>query len=262
MTRSKLTLLYAGWSLIFIVFHNHLTAQFAPRIRTARPSATMGTYTVGKDVLQWQSGMRWQEVHADQVDRYTFQYKTTLRWGFAEHWEMSGVINYQRDRFTSSPDRQIYDGIRALRLGIRRHLFEKEGFLKAAAIQGRLWIPFADGAYRQEKPGGRIMASVSYRLLGRLQLITNGGWRWTGQPASSPISFFSLRFSYPLSKNLSLVADYFSKFEPFEPDYAIGIGYHITPLWKLDIAVGNLGEFRSSDRYLELGWTSRIDWRD
>lgn len=262
MIHSRLPVSHISLGLLFLVFHTNLMAQFAPRIRTARPSTTMGTYTVGKNVLQWQSGMRWQEVHAGQEDRHTFQYKTTLRWGFAPHWEMSGVINYQRDRHTGQPDNSVHDGIRALRLGVRRHLFEKEGFVKAAAIQGRFWVPFAHGAYRQEKPGGRIMASVSYRLLGKLQLITNGGWRWTGKPSSTAISFFSMRFSHPLGQNLSLAVDYFSNFQPFEPDYAIGIGYHITPLWKIDVAIGNLGESRTSDRYLELGWTSRIDWRD
>lgn len=261
MTCFRLTLLYSSLSLLFIAFHLDLAAQFASRIRTARPSVTMGTYTVGKNVLQWQSGVRWEEVHADQLDRNILQYKTTLRWGFAEHWEMSGVINYQRDWHDRASADQVQEGIRTLRLGMRHHLFERKGFVKAAAIQGRFWLPFAQQDYRQDQLGGRIMASVSYRLLGQLQLITNGGWRWPGRSAA-PVSFFSLRFSHPLSHRLSLVVDYFSTFQPFEPDYAIGIGYHITPLWKLDIAVGNLGESGTRDRYLEIGWTSRVDWRN
>jgi len=237
------------------------SAQFAPRIRAARPSVTMGTYTVGKDVLQWQSGMRWQEFYHDQVDQKIFQYQTVLRWGFAEQWEMSSVINYQRDWIKQPPTRLIHNGINTLRLGIRHHLFEKEGFVKAAALQGRFWIPFQQKDFNQDKIGGRIMASVSYRLGKKRQLITNGGWRWAGTTTSKATPFFSLRFSHPLTPDLSLIFDYFSRFDPFEPDYAIGLGYHFSPLWKMDIAFGDLGESQFSNRYIEIGWTTRLDWR-
>ena len=205
--------------------------------------------------------MRWQDLHTDQLDHDIFLYRNTLRWGFLEHWELSGVINYQQDRDASLQHRALQHGIKTVRLGLRHNLFEKAGFLKAAAIQGRLWLPFTQNDYQQKQLGGRVMASVSYRLLGQLQLITNGGWKWTGQVASKAIPFFSLRFSHPLSHQLSLVVDYFSDFHPFELDYAIGIGYFISPAWKLDVAVGSLGESLTNHRYLEIGWATRIDWR-
>ena len=257
----KLLLRYSLFYAVFFLFQASAAAQLAPRIRTARPSVTMGTYTVGKDVLQWQSGMRWREFRHDQIDQKIFQYKTVLRWGFAERWEMSGVINYQRDWTEQTPTRLVHHGINTLRLGMRHHLFEKEGFVKAAAIQGRFWIPFQQKDFNQDKVGGRIMTSVSYRLGRKLQLITNGGWRWTGVAASKAIPFFSLRLSHPLTPDLSLVFDYFSDFNPFEPDYAIGLGYYLTPLWKIDIAIGNLGESQLSNRYVEVGWATRLDWR-
>lgn len=260
MRVSRLVLVYFGIGIVFILNPILLRGQFAQRIRTARPSVTMGTYTVGQDVLQWQTGVSWQDLQADHLDRNTIQYKTVLRWGFLEKWEMSGVINYQRD-WNKAPIHSNHQGIHALRLGIRHHLFEKAGFLKAAAIQGRLWFPFVQEDYQQEQLGGRIMASVSYRLIGQLQLITNGGWKWNGKKPSKALSFFSLRFSHPLGRKFSLVMDYFGGFQPFEPDYAIGIGYFINSSWKLDIAVGSLGESLNHHRYLEVGGATRIDWR-
>lgn len=261
MKLSRLDLIYSGVCIVLALFPLILRAQFAQRIRTARPSVTMGTYTIGKNVLQWQSGLRWQDLQADQLHHNTFQYKNVIRWGFLEQWEMSGVINYQRDWEEATPQASLRQGVRRVRFGLRHHLFEKAGFIKAAAIQGRLWLPVAQKEDQQEQLGGRIMASVSYRLIGQLQLITNGGWRWTGQTPSEAISFFSLRCSHPLSRKLTLVVDYFSGFQAFEPDYAIGIGYFINSSWKLDIAVGSLGESLTNHRYLEVGWATRIDWR-
>ena len=259
MTLSRSIFTHFGGSLVLLLFPLVLAGQFAQRIRTARPSVTMGTYTIGQNVLQWQAGMRWQEVYKDQVDHEILQYRNVIRWGLLEHWEISGVINYQQD--WTGARRSIKEGIHTVRLGIRHHLFEKEGFLKAAAIQGRLWLPFTQNDYGQEQVGGRLMASVSYRLFGKFQLITNGGLRWTGQTSSKAISFFSLRFSHPLDRNLVLVVDYFSDFNTYEPDYAIGIGYFVGPAWKLDIAIGNLGDSLKSHRYLEVGWATRINWR-
>ena len=262
MTLPRPVLAHFRTIVTLLLFPVVLSGQFAQRIRTARPSVTMGTYTIGQDVLQWQTGMRWQEVHKDQSDRNIFQYKTVLRWGFLEHWEMSGVLNYQQDWAETNSSRATNQGISTIRLGIRRHLFEKAGFLKAGAIQGRLWLPFSQRDYRQEKLGGRIMASVSYRLLGKLQLVTNGGVRWSGQASSEALPFFSLRFSQPINRRLVLVVDYFSDLKVFEPDYAIGIGYFVSTDWKLDIALGNLGDSSKSHRYLEIGWATRIHWRE
>lgn len=262
MTLNRSVLVRFGGSLILLLFPLVLTGQFAQRIRTARPSVTMGTYTIGKNVLQWQAGTRWQEVHKDQLDHEIIQYRNVIRWGFLEHWEMSGVFNYQQDWAGNSSSSTATQGIRTIRLGIRHNLFEKAGFFKAAAIQGRLWLPFSQQDYRQEALGGRIMASVSYRLLGKLQLITNGGWRWAGQASSKAVSFFSLRFSHPLNQKMVLTVDYFSDFKAFEPDYAIGIGYFIHKDWKLDIALGNLDDSLRQHRYLEIGLATRIDWRE
>lgn len=261
MRVSRSILVHVGLGVTLMILPIVLSGQFAERIRTARPSVTMGTYTIGKQVLQWQMGMRWQDLQADQFDHNIFLSRNVIRWGFLEHWELNGVINYQRDRDELTQDRQLRHGIKTVRIGLRHNLFEKAGFLKAAAIQGRLWLPFTHHDYQQKQLGGRVMASVSYRLLGQLQLITNGGWRWTGQVPSRPISFFSLRFSHPLGRKLSLVADYFSGFQAFEPDYAIGMGYFINSAWKLDIAVGCLGESLTRHRYVEIGWATRIDWR-
>ncbi len=260
MRLSKSVWAYLVVGIVFMLLPIGLSGQFAQRIRTARPSVTMGTYTIGQNVLQWQAGIRWHDLQTDQVDRNILQYKNVLRWGFLERWEMSGVIHYQRD-WEKTPIGNSHQGMHALRLGIRHHLFEKSGFLKAAAIQGRFWFPFAQASYQQKELGGRIMASISYRLFGKLQLITNGGWTWNGQNASKAKSFFSLRFSHPLGRKFSLVMDYFGSFRPFEPDYAIGIGYFINSSWKLDIAVGSLGKSFDNHRFLEIGWATRIDWR-
>lgn len=235
-------------------------AQFASRIRTARPSVTMGTYTVGKNVLQWQTGIQLRERQTEQANSQIFQYKTVIRLGILEHWEVSGGVNYQKDQSESGNTRVQHEGLSAIRLGTRYHFFDGEGFLKAGAIQGRFWIPVPDDDFHRPALGGRIMASIGYRLAPKLGLITNAGWRWSGD-GLPPTSFFSLRFSQLINKQLVLVADYFSPFKAFEPDYALGIGYHLAPSLKLDIAIGLLGQAGQQDRYIELGFATRMNWR-
>ncbi len=235
-------------------------AQFASRIRTARPSVTMGTYTIGKNVLQWQTGLQLRERQTEQASSQIFQYKTVIRLGILEHWEVNGGVNYQKDQSEAGNTREQHEGLSALRLGTRYHFFDGEGFLKAGAIQGRFWIPVPNDDFHRPALGGRIMASIGYRLAPKLGLITNAGWRWSGD-GLPPTSFFSLRFSQLINKQLVLVADYFSPFKSFEPDYALGIGYHLAPSLKLDIAIGLLGQAGQQDRYIELGFATRLDWR-
>lgn len=235
-------------------------AQFAKRIRTARPSVTMGTYTIGKNVLQWQTGFQLREQESEMTSSQIFQYKTVVRLGILEHWEVSGSVNYQKDKSEEGRSVAHHEGLSALRLGTRYHFFDGEGFLKAGAIQGRFWIPVPDDDFHQPALGGRIMASIGYRLAPTLGLITNAGWRWSGD-GLPPSSFFSLRFSQLINKRMVLVADYFSPFKTFEPDYALGIGYHINPSFKLDLAFGLLGQIGQQDRYIELGFATRLDWR-
>ncbi len=256
-------LLRAGIITLLFFFLSAPTsqAQYANKIRTARPSLTMGTYTVGRHVLQWQTGVQLRERESEMNSSQIFQYKTVVRLGILEHWEVSGSVNYQKDKLEEGRSIAHHAGVSALRLGTRYHFFDGDGFLKAGAIQGRFWIPVPDDDFHRPALGGRIMASVAYRLAPNLGLITNAGWRWLGD-SLPPQSFFSLRFSQVINKQWVLVADYFSPFKTFEPDYAIGLGYHINSSLKLDFALGLLGQAGQQDRYIELGFATRIDWRN
>lgn len=244
----------------FVLSFHALQAQYAERVRTTRPSVTMGTYTVGKNVLQWQTGLQFRDIEKEAATTSAFQYKTVVRLGILENWELNGVINYEKDEINAGNTHSSKVGISALRLGARYHFFDGKGLLRAGAIQGRLWFQSPSDDFQQAHLGGRLMTSIAYKLVGKLGLVTNVGvfWRGNETPAST---FFSLRLTQPLNKKLILVADYFSPFKDFEPDYALGFGYYIHKELKLDIAVGWLGKEGLQDRYVEVGFATRVDWR-
>lgn len=82
-------------------------AQYNSSIRSARPSLSMGTFTVGKGVLQFQQGINYIRASKDEVlnpasgaafdAHFTYEalsWQNVIRYGICEKLEISAVINY------------------------------------------------------------------------------------------------------------------------------------------------------------------------
>jgi len=232
--------------------------QYNPGIRSIRPGSAVGTYTIGKRVIQLQSGLHFRNKEGRGLDQNSIFFKNVIRFGITERTEISAVINWRKNK----PDDPVIDGadqqgISNLRLGGRVNLInKKEGLLRGLGLNGRIWLKVPQEGFQTENPGGRIVLAAGLALPYKIRGGLNTGLLWRGNNQATE-SLYAFRLLRPLGKKVGVVAEMFGITDRWEPDYGTGIYLFLSNDFKIDLYMAFLGEKEIEDTYLEVG----VSWR-
>ncbi len=237
-------------------------AQYSPTIRSIRPGASVGTYTIGKNVFQVQTGLLFGNKEGLGLDQNTIFFKNVFRYGITERIELSAVLNWRKNM----PDDPVIDaievkGISNLRIGGRINLVNKKtGFFRAMGINGRIWIKPPEENFQAENLGSRIVVAAGFAFPQKWKMVLNTGLIWQGNN-DKPTSLYALRFLYGLNKSFGFILESYGTTDRWEPDFGAGVYYFIENDVKLDLQVGFLGEKEIDNRFIELGVSWRLKFR-
>lgn len=126
------SLQYILSALLSITVMGITNAQYTEVINTNRPSQSMGAFSVGKNVYQWEQGISFRQGRFDAFNNSAFNGLGTqiqLRVGvFKEQMELIGTIDYQLDKLsftnTSGDNTSKRNGIRDLAVGVKYLVFD------------------------------------------------------------------------------------------------------------------------------------------
>lgn len=108
--------------LVFLFVSQIHFAQHTDIINSNRPSESMGAFSVGKRVIQFESGFNYLKENHSLLDYNTKGFFVDLagRYGFwKEQLEFIGEISYQNDRFTINDESEKRSGLRNTTLGFK-----------------------------------------------------------------------------------------------------------------------------------------------
>lgn len=238
-----------------------LFAQYSESIRTGRPGQAIGAYTVGKNVFQIQSGLTYNMVDfSSDAEINSFVHSTVLRLGVAEKLEVSGVINWQKDRITTAEQIEKFGGISNTQIGARYNFTKNQGAIPAIGIQGRLLLNAQSQDYRRDKLGSKFIVATGNKINDWLSIGTNFGMTWSGNN-QDPKSLYVLNFSFGLTEKIGAFAEMYGSFEDSNPFFDGGISYLIHNDLQLDISAGWDSQRDISSWFVDGGLSYRIDWR-
>ena len=243
-------------------------AQYAEYMRSGRPGQSIGTYTVGARVLQGQHGFSFRKNDFNPGETRTFASTNVLRLGLTEDFEISGVLRYQTDTRTdlAAGDRS---GISSTQLGVRYNITSASSGVPSMCIQTRLLLNVRSDDFKQGGVGNTTIFSIGQGLGAGFGLTGNLGFT-TGGSSPQTTSFYTLSLGYNVTPKLSLFVEEYGRIDDFDLNVDAGIGYFVTPDFKLDISAGlqGFGEFEGdpagleSDYFLSAGLSWRVDWRE
>lgn len=238
-----------------------LSGQYNPTIRSARPGNTVGSYTIGKNVFQLQSGISYSEVFSFDGESKTSRvnWGNTLRLGLLEKLEVSGVILWSDVNFPSSILNDGASGISGTQLGLRYNIRSQKGHKPALAIQARALFRAPNEAFRREKNGMRIVLMTAHRIAPKLGANTNLGIQWPGNGASDVLYAFKL--AYRVDDRWVVIGDIFGQIDPFTARFNLGAFYLVNKDFKVDLSVGWWGNNNVKDWNTAVGISWRTDWR-
>ncbi|WP_281613643.1 transporter [Flammeovirga sp. SubArs3] len=251
--------------LFALPFYAH--AQYSESITTDRPGLTFSPYTLGKKVVQIQSGYNISGTEFKDIDSQSngWLFTNFLRVGLSEHFDIEAVIDLQSDRVKVNSvdvDSLRLKGISNTQLGIRYNYTKNDGWVPAFGFQGRLLLRAVSNDYKREKVGmvfnfmtsNQINSWLSYNMNIGAYLPNTGNNDYT-----LPSTF---NFGITINDKFGTFVEMFGNLNNFKPGVDTGLSYLVSNNFMLDIGGGITPTKDSNTWFTEIGLSYRFDWRN
>ena len=238
------------------------SAQFGKTIRTGRPGAAIGAYTVGKKVFQIQTGFNYNERELENVfGSNTWVFNSVFRYGIFEKLEVSGVVNIRSDEALTVTGTENQFGVSNTQIGLRYNILERKGAIPAIGLQGRLLLKAQSIDYQRENLGANLVLATGNKITDWLSLTTNWGIVWTGN-GGDPNSLYAINASFSLTEKWGAFAEVFGSFNSFSSNYDAGFSYLVNNDLQLDASAGWQGQNGIVDIFIDFGLSWRLHNRE
>lgn len=266
--------------LLFLLATSLTFSQKQETIDSDRPGQSMSPHTVGKSVLQVQTGFDYTSHSNDLPYRSRYSYsifgnETNIRFGLLDILEINGSIGY-RIYNTNYDDKSRADrtqqGAELLRVGTRVNILDHDGLTPAIAASAELVIPYETDVYNFIDYGFRGMVLIKQPITNDLAVTGNIGLFHTPQQYEAMPEYFyryTLNSSYSFNDKLSAFVEiygfintnYYSQFgyvESDQIDYDAGVGYLLNDDLLIDFSIGKDNSYGDGDLYVNAGVSFRF----
>ncbi len=234
--------------------------QYNETIRSGRPGQSIGPFTVGKGILQIQSGVDFygSENKDFGVSGSGFVHNTVVRYGIFERFEISGLVDYRNEKFKATGSETDAGGLSALDLGGRYEFLEGKGAIPTIGFQMRVRLPVLSEDYQIDNIAPRFLFVTGQKLSDTFTLTTNWGGSWNGVN-SVGTAVYVINLSFPLTDKLGGFVENYGDITDgdFDSRFDAGLAYLSNNDLQWDI-LGGLGNNDGvSDYFVSVG----VSWR-
>lgn len=236
--------------------------QFNESIQSGRPGQSIGGFTVGKNVLQFQQGVDYLSSVEPNITQKGFLTNNVVRFGILETVELSVLVDYRQDktRFNTFDTTNIESqGLSDLHLGFRVNINEQKGWIPVTAFQMRLKTPHISEDYKTNNIAPVMIFVANWDLPKAMSLATNWIVDYNGINAN-PTGKYIINFGFPVYKNLSgFIGNYGQIYQSnFQTRFEGGFALLVNTNLALDIFAG-FGENQNvHDFFLSTGVSYRF----
>lgn len=179
-------------------------------IVTDRPDATEASSTVGKGVLQFETGGLYESFEENNIKFENYVYNTMLiRYGILDNVELRLGWNFIEGitKVNGNKLDNIMSGLSPLLLGLKIDITEENGAMPEIAIIGHVFPVFSASAdYRPEYTGTDFRLSLSHTLSEKSSLGYNIGAQW-GDDSAEAAAIYTLAYGYSFTDKFGMYAE-------------------------------------------------------
>ncbi len=177
---------------------------------TDRPDATESSSTVGKGVLQFETGGIYESYENNNIKNENYTYNTMLiRYGILDNMELrlgwdfvEGITKVNGNKLDN-----ITSGFSPLLLGMKVDITEENGLMPEIALIGHVFPVFsASTDYRPEHTGVDFRFSLSHTLSEKSSLGYNIGAEW-GNDSPEATCVYTLAYGYSITDRFGVYAE-------------------------------------------------------
>jgi hypothetical protein len=236
------------------------TAQYSETISSDRPGQALTSFTVGKGILQAQSGFDHFGMNDSPRGTNTkgFLNNTVLRYGIAEVFEVNSQFEYKIQSTEKNNNMTIQAGLSAIDIGMRYHVYTGKGQAHSVALQGGIRLPILGGDYQINHIAPRFSVITNQKISKTFRFNTVWGVSWNGLD-NSVRSNYVIHLSSQLSNSLGVFIENYGSIENgiFLSNIDGGLAWLITNNLQIGLYGGYGGNHEVSNYFLSTG----LSWR-
>lgn len=230
---------------------------------TDRPDATEASSTVGKGVLQFETGGLYESFKDNGTQSEIYTYNTTLvRYGILDNVELRLGWNFVEGTTKVNGNRldNVTSGLTPLLLGLKIDIAEENGAMPEIAFIGHVYPIFsASTDFRPETTGTDFRLSVSHTLSEKSSLGYNIGAQW-GNDSPEAAAIYTLAYGYSVTDKIGFYAELYGDLPEDSSAnhyWDAGLTYLVNNNLQLDTYFGT-SITKGQDLLLGLGLSYRI----
>ncbi len=261
MTNKNLILNLACICLTLFSFSQE-TASKEPLI-TDRPDATEASSTVGKGVLQFETGALYDSFEDNNVKSENYTYNTMLiRYGILDNLELRMGWNFVEGITTENGNKldNVTSGLSPLLLGVKIDIAEEKGAMPEIALIGHIFPIFSAARdYRPQYTAIDFRFSLSHTLSKTSSLSYNIGAQW-GDDSAEAAGIYTIAYGYSFTDKFGMYAELYGDLPEDSSAnhyWDTGFTYLVCNDLQLDTYVGT-SITKGQDLLLGFGFSYRI----
>lgn len=236
-------------------------------IVTDRPDATEASSTVGKGILQFETGGLYESYEDNNMKSENYIYNTMLiRYGILDNLELrlgwdfvEGITKVNGKKLTN-----VLSGLSPLLLGLKIDIAEENGAMPEIALIGHVFPVFsASEDYRPEYTGMDFRLSLSHTLSEKSSLGYNIGAQW-GDDSAEAATVYTIAYGYSFTDKIGMYAELYGDLPEDSSTnhyWDAGFTYLATNDLQFDVYFGS-SITKGQDLLLALGLSYRIRKND
>lgn len=177
---------------------------------TDRPDATEASSTVGKGVLQIETGGLYETFEDNNVKSENYVYNTMLiRYGILNNVEVRLGWNFIEGitKINGTKIDNVMSGLSPLLLGLKIDIAQEKGAMPEIAIIGHVFPTFSASAdYKPQYTGTDFRLSLSHTLSEKSSLGYNIGAQW-GNDSPEAAAIYTLAYGYSLTDKFGMYGE-------------------------------------------------------
>jgi len=226
--------------LILIIFvYSSSFAQFNETIVSDRPGQSNSPNTLGKMVLQFQTGPQFDGGRRDNYKSNVFSWPAVVRFGITEKIDVITILGYQ------SGKQEIFDfemddsGVNTADLGLRFNIFEESEKVPALGFEAYYKTKWISEDYRPDRTSARFNVMASKTVTDMFSITSNLGVDFNGDGGPSE-GLYTINLVLGVTDELGLFFENYGYFtsDYFNSYFDFGAAYLLNPDLQLDLQGG------------------------
>jgi len=237
--------------------------NYSEPLITDRPDATEASSTVGKGILQIETGGLYESFEENNIKSESYTFNTTLiRYGILNNVEIRLGWNFTEGTTKVNGNKldNISSGFSTLLLGVKIDIAEEKNGWPEVALIGHVFPLFsASQDYRPETTGIDFRFSMSHTLGEKSSLGYNLGGHW-GNDSPEAAAIYTVAYGYSITDKFGMYAEVYGDFPEDNKAnhyWDAGLTYLVSNDLQLDIYAGT-SITEGQDLLLGLGLSYRI----